>query len=122
MVNKSNVDIAFDIVSNCSSPIAFADLFNKLCEVQEYSDDQKMKKISDFYTSLLLDGRFINLGDNTWDLRSRYTFDKVKLDMSECYSDDDEEISIDPEEKEEGEEEVENDDEEGSEYEPEIEE
>lgn len=104
MVKQSNVDIAFDIVSANGSPITFADLWAKLCEVNNYTEQEATRKIGSFYTSLLLDGRFVNLGDNTWDLRSRYTFDKVTLDVNECYSDDDE-TEIDPEEIEESKEE-----------------
>ena len=100
MVKQSNVDIAFDIVSANSSPITFADLWAKLCEVNNYTEQEAARKIGSFYTSLLLDGRFVNLGDNTWDLRSRYTFDKVTLDVNECYSED-EEVELDPEEIEE---------------------
>ena len=99
MVKQSNVDIAFDIVSANSSPITFADLWAKLCEVNNYPEQEAARKIGSFYTSLLLDGRFVNLGDNTWDLRSRYKFDKVTLDVNECYSDEDE-VDEDPEENE----------------------
>lgn len=101
MVKKSNVDIAFDIVSANSSPITFADLWAKLCEVNNYTEQEATRKIGSFYTSLLLDGRFVNLGNNTWDLRSRYKFDKVTLDVNECYSEDEDEVEIDPEENEE---------------------
>ena len=97
MVRKSNVDIAFDIISANESPITFADLWAKLCEINEYTEAESTRKIGSFYTSLLLDGRFVNLGDNKWDLRSRYKFDKVTLDVNECYSDEDE-VDEDPEE------------------------
>ena len=99
MVKQSNVDIAYDIVSANGSPITFADLWAKLCEVNNYTEQEATRKIGSFYTSLLLDGRFVNLGDNTWDLRSRYKFDKVTLDVNECYSEEDE-VEQDQEEKE----------------------
>ena len=99
MVKQSNVDIAYDIVSANGSPITFADLWAKLCEVNNYTEQEATRKIGSFYTSLLLDGRFVNLGDNTWDLRSRYKFDKITLDVNECYSEEDE-VEQDQEEKE----------------------
>ena len=116
MVKQSNVDIAFDIVSANGSPITFADLWAKLCEVNNYTEQEATRKIGSFYTSLLLDGRFVNLGDNTWDLRSRYKFDKVTLDVNECYSED-EDVEIDPEEIEEEKEEDESSEEEKQDYE-----
>ena len=90
MVKKSNVDIAYDIISTQETKITFIDLWTKICEVNGYSESEKMNRIGSFYTSLLLDGRFVNLGDNTWDLRSRYKFDKITLDVNECYSEEDE--------------------------------
>ena len=120
MVKQSNVDIAYDIISANSTPITFAELWSKLSEINGYTEAEANRKIGSFYTSLLLDGRFVNLGDNTWDLRSRYTFDKVTLDVNECYSED-EEVEIDPEENEDektsDDEESEDSEEEKSDYE-----
>ena len=112
MSNRSLLDVAYEIIIECSSPITFQDLWAKVCEVEGTDVDAKEGKIGKFYTALLTDGRFVNLGDNTWDLRSRYTFDKVTLDVNECYSEDDE-TEIDPEEIEE----VKSEDEESSEEE-----
>jgi DNA-directed RNA polymerase subunit delta len=95
MVDKSNVDIAFDIISKSNEAITFANLWSQLVEEKGYSQEDASSKIGAFYTALLLDGRFINLGDNTWNLRSRYTFDKVTIDVNDCYSEEEEK---DPEE------------------------
>ena len=35
----------------------------------------------------MLDGSFVTLGENLWDLRSSHTFDKVHIDMKDVYSD-----------------------------------
>ena len=45
------------------------------------------KDISFFYTNLTLDGRFVNVGENKWNLRERVTFDKIHVDMNEFYAD-----------------------------------
>lgn len=97
MVQKSNVDIAYDIVASSESPISFASLWQKICEVNGYSEEESAKRISNFYTTLLLDGRFVNLGNNTWDIRSRYAFNQIKLDVNDCYYEDDD-GEVDPEE------------------------
>lgn len=93
-MNKSNLDVAYEIVKNVES-ISFNDLWNQVAEVQNYTEEEKATKVGKFYTNLILDGRFVNLGDNVWDLRERNTFDKVHIDMSECYSDEEEDL--DPE-------------------------
>ena len=93
-MNKSNLDVAYEIVKNVGS-ISFNDLWNQVAEVQNYTEEEKATKVGKFYTNLILDGRFVNLGDNVWDLRERNTFDKVHIDMSECYSEEEEDL--DPE-------------------------
>ncbi|MGN1296044.1 MAG: DNA-directed RNA polymerase subunit delta [Bacilli bacterium] len=93
-MNKSNLDVAYEIVKNVDS-ISFKDLWNQVAEAQNFSEEEKATKVGKFYTNLILDGRFVNLGDNVWDLRERNTFDKVHIDMSECYSEEEEDL--DPE-------------------------
>jgi len=102
MTNKSNLDVAFEIVSASKEPIHFKDLWDKVCEIQGFGADID-SKVGAFYTAVLLDGRFINLGDNTWDLRTRYTFEKATLDKNDCYTEDpeDELEEVDPEEENE---------------------
>ena len=51
------------------------------------SEEEAAAKVSRFYTNLMLDGRFVTLGENEWDLRIRHKFEKVHIDMSEVYSD-----------------------------------
>lgn len=43
---------------------------------------KKNEKESLFYTNITLDGRFITVGENNWDLRSRHKFDEVHIDMN----------------------------------------
>lgn len=97
MSNKSILDIAYEVIQSCEEPISFQELWNRISEIQGYTEGDKVGRIGKFYTSLLTDGRFVNLGDNTWDLRAKYTFDKVHIDMSDCYTDE-EEDEKDPEE------------------------
>ena len=100
---KSLLEHAYDYVSTSKEPVAFKDMWNYICEQAQLSEEDAAKRVSPFYTNLMLDGRFVNLGDNQWDLRVRQTFDKVHIDMKDVYSDvevadDDEEEEI--EEKE----------------------
>lgn len=85
---KSNLDVAYELVSNKRKPVEFSKLWEEVSQIQGLSEEEAKSKASKFYTALSLDGRFITLGENTWDLRSRYTFDKVHIDMNEVYADD----------------------------------
>ena len=87
-MEKSNLDVAFELVSRKKNPVVFSKLWEEVSQIQGLSEEEAKKRASKFSTALSLDGRFITLGDNTWDLRSRYTFDKVHIDMNEVYADD----------------------------------
>lgn len=91
-MEKSNLDVAFELVSRKKNPVVFSKLWEEVSQIQGLSEEEAKKRASKFYTALSLDGRFITLGDNTWDLRSRYTFDKVHIDMNEVYSDEADEV------------------------------
>ena len=89
--NESMVDVAYSYLNEVKQITRFADLFNAVSERLELSDAEKEDLISIFYTNLSLDGRFVTLGDNEWDLRSNQTYDKVHIDMNDVYSDIEEE-------------------------------
>lgn len=86
MSDKSLLEYAYEIVSASKDPISFKDLWGRICEEKGLSKEEMEDKVSQFYTNLLLDGRFVNLGDNIWDLRVRHKFDKVHIDMKDAYS------------------------------------
>ncbi len=89
--NESMVDVAYSVLSRKNSVTGFNDLFNEVADKLELTIDQKADAISNFYTNLSLDGRFVNLGDNQWDLRTNQTYDKVHIDMNDVYTDIEEE-------------------------------
>lgn len=100
---KSLLDHAYDFVSKSKEPVSFQEIWKYVVEQAGLDEETAARRVSSFYTNILLDGRFVTLGDNNWDLRIRQTFDKVHIDMKDVYSDveendDDEEEEI--EEKE----------------------
>ncbi len=64
------------------------------------SEEDGRKVISQFYTNLTLDGRFVDLKDNEWGLRERETYDKVHIDMNAVYSELDEEAKMNVDDEE----------------------
>ena len=79
------LDIAYDFLSSKSKAVTFKQIWAQVVKQKGLSEDEASNKVSGFYTSLLLDGRFVTLGENKWDLRSRHTFDKVHIDMKDVY-------------------------------------
>jgi len=94
MNEKSLLDYGFDVLSASKEPVKFIDLFNKAVSLSglELSGQDLKARMSKFYTQLSLDGRFITLTDNFWDLRSRHVFEQVHLDMIDAYSDEEDEV------------------------------
>ncbi|MDF9866529.1 DNA-directed RNA polymerase subunit delta [Bacilli bacterium PM5-3] len=94
-MTQSKTDIAFEIIKENKGGLAFDYLWDRVCERIGLENEAKDDLISSFYTDLSLDGRFITLGDNVWDLRENNSFDKVHIDMNDIYSDDEEVIEVD---------------------------
>lgn len=86
-MTKSNLDVAYDFISSQPEAVSFTELWAEVTRVQQLDEFQAKRLMGQFYTNLSLDGRFVTLGENTWDLRSRHTFDKVHIDMNDVYSD-----------------------------------
>ena len=96
----SNKDITNLILEESKKSINTADLFKKIIKLLELPESSFESKIGDYYTALSTDKRFILLEDGTWDLRSRYTSDKVVKITEE---DEDEEVEEEKEEETEDE-------------------
>ena len=103
--NESMVDVAYSILKNGPLSMKFKDLYSEVLKLKEMSEEDGKKVISQFYTNLTLDGRFVDLKDNEWGLRERETYDKVHIDMNDVYSDMEEEAkeNYDAEEHDESE-------------------
>lgn len=99
MQEKSLIECALEIVSKSKKPVAFKDLFEKVLKLrgEQLSDAQIKEKIGKFYTQLSIDGRFIQLENNTWDIRSRYAYNR---DKEFEYDEDEDEDVLDAEEEE----------------------
>ena len=91
--NESMVDVAFDILNENQRTMNFQELYHEITKKLELTDEESLAKIAQFYTNLSLDGRFVTLGNNEWDLRKNQTYDKVHIDMNDVYSDIEEETA-----------------------------
>ncbi|MFA7508763.1 MAG: DNA-directed RNA polymerase subunit delta [Bacilli bacterium] len=103
MKGKSLLDLAYDVILETGQenlPISFHDLWEEVTKRANFEIEQIRGKIGRFYTDLSLDGRFVTLIDNFWDLRIHHTFDKVHINMNEVYSEVEESDEIDEEELE----------------------
>ena len=89
----SYTDITYMLLKENKKPMNTAELFKKICELLELTEEEYSEKIGDFYTSLTIDKRFHMLENGEWDLTENH---KVELQL-----DDDEEIETDEETEDE---------------------
>ncbi len=104
----SNKDITNLILEESKKPISTADLFKKIIKLLELPESTFEAKIGDYFTSLSTDKRFIMLENGCWDLRNRYTSDKV-LKVSDSDDEEDDEEELENEEPDNMQEEIEED-------------
>ena len=93
MKKESMIEVAYKLLSESNEPIAFKDLWDKIKTELEIGPDEETSRIGHFYTDLSLDGRFIQDGDYTWNLRSRTKFDQTRIDTSVFYENEESEAA-----------------------------
>ena len=94
MTQMSMVDVAYELMLKKKKEVEFSKLYKEVSEIKGFSEEEAEKRESLFYTNITMDGRFITVGENRWDLRERHKFESVHIDMNDIYADyqDDEEV------------------------------
>ncbi len=97
---KSNIEIAYEFVKERNTKVPFKEIWDKIKEVTNMDAETEARELGRFYTNLSLDGRFVTVGENEWDLRSHKKFEEVHIDMNDVYKDVEEidEADLDQEE------------------------
>ena len=66
----SLVEIAVDIQSQPNTDkTTFLDLYNKVCEIKGFNEEEKRAHIAQFYTDITASGDFVYCGEDLWDLK-----------------------------------------------------
>ena len=96
-------DLTEMILKENKKAMKTADIFKKICNLLELTEEDYSNKIGDFYTSMTTDKRFILLENAEWDLKDNH---KVEINLDE---DDEDDEYVEEEEIEEDAEEVDED-------------
>ena len=94
-MKKSMIETAYQVLSSHGNSMPFVQLWTEVSQEMGFNERQFEDNIAHFYTDLSMDGRFMNMAGNTWDLRTRHKY-------SECVTDTDS-IAIDEDEDEDDE-------------------
>ena len=92
---NSMCNVAYDVLKEVNEKVAFNALWEAVCNRLGIEGENKINLISNFYTQLTLDGRFMFLDENYWDLRANHTYDEFAEDSYDSYSDDEDEVDED---------------------------
>jgi DNA-directed RNA polymerase subunit delta len=82
------IELAHIYLIDKKKTVNFTDVYDKIAELKGYTDEDKAAYISQFYTDLSVDGRFLAMGENKWALRRWYPVDEA-----------DEEVTVTPKKK-----------------------
>ena len=85
-MEKTLLDYAEEFLKN-GTEASFNDIWEYVVNNAFSSEEREEAKkiVARFYTNLSLDGRFVPLENNMWDLRASKKFDEIKRDWKEYY-------------------------------------
>ncbi len=89
------IDVAYNLLLDHKEGMSFKDLWANVKSEMGYDDKMASKKISQFYTNLSLDGRFVNLENNFWNLKTHCKYDDIAINEEELQESDDTDEDVD---------------------------
>ncbi|SDB81584.1 DNA-directed RNA polymerase subunit delta [Pelagirhabdus alkalitolerans] len=87
-IEKSMIELAVYVLEEEKKAMNYKDIYDRIAELKEYTEEQKADFFAQFYTDLNLDGRFLTLGKGQWGLKTWYPVEQI-----------DEEITAEPKKK-----------------------
>jgi len=81
LLQLSLIEVAYELLKEKKQSMAFNELINEVAKLLEMPEDEMKSRMSQFYTDLNIDGRFISLGGNTWGLRAWYPVEHVEEEV-----------------------------------------
>jgi len=78
----SLVEIAVDIQSQPNTDkTTFLDLYNKVCEIKGFDEEEKRAHIAQFYTDITASGDFVYCGEDLWDLKRNQKLEALESEF-----------------------------------------
>lgn len=105
LAEESLIDLAYAILEERKSPLAFQDLLKEIQNLNGMSDAEIQDRLVQFYTDMNIDGRFLLNHENGWGLREWYKVEtieeetaptvKARKRKSKAAADDEEDLIVD---------------------------
>ncbi len=94
MSTKSMINIAYELMNKKRKPVTFLKLWEDVSTMMGFNEQQEDDNIAQFYNDISFDERFVCIGDNKWDLRSRHTFNESVVDTEDLMIDESDEDGV----------------------------
>ncbi|MFZ3589094.1 DNA-directed RNA polymerase subunit delta [Bacillus sp. DJP31] len=78
----SMIELTYELLAANKQAIPFKDLVKELGKLLGLTQEEVRSRMSQFYTDLNIDGRFLAVGENRWGIRSWYPYDQVEEEVA----------------------------------------
>lgn len=78
LAEESLIDLAYAILEERKSAIAFSDLLKEIQNLNGFSDEELKTRLVQFYTDMNIDGRFLLNHESGWGLRTWYKVETIE--------------------------------------------
>ncbi len=78
----SLIDAAVVLLRSVKKPMDIYQLFDKITEASNFTEDKKNDLIAKFYSDLITSGKFVYTGENEWDLKDNQKIELWEKDGS----------------------------------------
>nr|WP_246596350.1 DNA-directed RNA polymerase subunit delta [Bacillus alkalicola] len=77
------LEITYELLKESKTNTDYYALLKEVAKVKGLTEEEVTNRIAHLYTEMSVDGRFVNLGDNQWGLRSWFPFDQTEEELSQ---------------------------------------
>ena len=84
----SMLEVAEQLIQRKIKPQKFDKIAKEVCEIMGISDAEFEESVAQFYTDLTLSGKFVTVGEDKWDLKSRQKYEVANYDTYDIEFDD----------------------------------
>ena len=84
------LEVAELLIQRKIKPQKFEKIAKEVCEIMGLTDEEFQSKLPQFYTDLTLSGKFVTVGEDKWDLKSRQKYEVANYDTYDIDFDDEE--------------------------------
>lgn len=81
--NLSMIELGSIILKEENKAVSFQNLFSKIADLKNLSEEDKENMIAQFYTDMNVDGRYLTLGSGMWGLKSWYPVEQAEEEITD---------------------------------------